>query len=82
MTFEPGSSCVTAYVPECLDTFTVLAVYTRMPNPQEPLCNWLTLEQPSLREIRAGDHVEIRMRHAALDAPRSGRHGSNGLRNR
>lgn len=69
VTFEAGSSCVTAYVPECLDTFTVMAVYTRMPNPAEPLCNWLTLEQPSLRDIRAGDEVEIRMRHSSLTAP-------------
>jgi hypothetical protein len=64
-----GSPCVTAYVPECLDNFTVMAVYTRMPNPAEPLCNWLTLAQPSLRKIRAGDEVEIRMRHSALTAP-------------
>jgi hypothetical protein len=69
VTFEPTSTCVIAYVPECLDTFTVMAVYTRMPNPSEPLCNWLTLEQPSLRDIRAGDQVEIRMRHATLTAP-------------
>lgn len=67
-----GTPCVTAFVPECLDSFTVLAVYTRMPNPSVPLCNWLTLEQPSLRAIRAGDEVEIRMRHASLDAPFSG----------
>jgi hypothetical protein len=67
-----GSSCVTAYVPECLDSFTVLAVYTRMPNPAETLCNWLTLEQLSLRDIRAGDEVEIRMRHSALNAPQPG----------
>ena len=60
---------MTAYVAECLDTFTVLAVYTRMPNPAEPLCNWLTLAQTSLRDIRAGDQVEIRMRHSALTAP-------------
>ena len=64
-----GTPCVTAYVPECLDTYTVLAVYTRMPNPAEPLCNWLTLEQPSLRDIRAGDQIEVRMYHAALTAP-------------
>jgi hypothetical protein len=69
VTFEPGSSCVVAFVPECLDTFTVMAVYTRMPNPANPLCTWLTLEQPSLRDIRAGDEVEIRMRHSALTAP-------------
>lgn len=49
-----------------------MAVYTRMPNPAETLCNWLTLEQPSLRAIRAGDEVEIRMRHSALNAPQPG----------
>jgi hypothetical protein len=64
-----GSPCLTAYVPECLDSFTVMAVYTRMPNQAEPLCNWLTLAQPSLRDIRAGDEVEIRMRHSELTAP-------------
>jgi len=64
-----GSPCITAYVPECLDTYTVLAVYTRGANPAETLCNWLTLEQPSLRDIRAGDQVEIRMRHSVLTAP-------------
>ncbi len=69
VSFEPGSSCVTAYVAECLDNFTVLAVYTRMPNRSFPLCNWLTLEQPSLRDIRAGDQIEIRMRHSPLTAP-------------
>jgi len=69
VTFEPGSTCITAYVPECLDSFTVMAVYTRMPNPTMALCNWLTLQQPSLRPIRAGDQVEIRMRHAPLTAP-------------
>jgi hypothetical protein len=69
VTFEADSSCIAAYVPECLDAFTVLAVYTRMPNPTMPLCNWLTLEQPSLRPIRAGDPIEIRMRHSTLTAP-------------
>jgi len=67
--FEPTSTCVTAYVPECLDNFTVLAVYTRMPDSRVSLCNWLTLEQPSLRAIRAGDVVEVRARHSALNAP-------------
>jgi hypothetical protein len=61
--------CIAALIPEQLDTFCVLAVYTRMPNPSEPLCNWITLEQPSLRDIRAGDRVEIRMRHNQLTAP-------------
>ena len=64
-----GTSCVASHVPECLDSFTVMAVYTRMPNPAMPLCNWITLEQPSLRAIRAGDEVEIRMRHSQLTAP-------------
>jgi hypothetical protein len=64
-----GSSCVAAYVPECFDTLTVLAIYTRAPDAREPLCNWLTLEEPSLRDIRAGDRVEIRMRHSPLTAP-------------
>ncbi len=67
--FEPTSTCVTAFVPECLDTFTVLAVYTRMDDDRLPLCNWLTLEQPSLRAIRAGDEVEVRARHSQLTAP-------------
>jgi hypothetical protein len=67
-----GTPCVVAYVPECLDAFTVMAVYTRMPNPTIPLCNWITLEQPSLRRINAGDEVEIRMRHANLTGPIGG----------
>jgi hypothetical protein len=67
--FEPNSNCIAAFVPECLDSFTVLAVYTRMPNPLDSLCNWITLEQPSLRAIRAGDQVEVRARHAPLNAP-------------
>ena len=61
--------CIASIIPEQLDTFCVLAVYTRMPNPSEPMCNWITLEQPSLRNIRAGDQVEIRMRHNQLTAP-------------
>jgi len=67
--FEPTSTCIAAYVPECLDSFTVLAVYTRMPDDRVPLCNWITLEQPSLRAIRAGDRVEVRARHSQLTAP-------------
>ena len=67
--FEPTSTCIAAYVPECLDTFTVLAVYTRMPDDRVPLCNWITLEQPSLRAIQAGDRVEVRSRHSQLTAP-------------
>jgi hypothetical protein len=67
--FEPTSPCITSHVAECLDSFTVMAVYTRMPNPTVPLCNWITLEQPSLRPIRVGDQVEIRMRHSQLTGP-------------
>jgi hypothetical protein len=67
--FAPGSSCIAAVVPECLDSFTVLSIYTRMPDTRIPLCNWITLEQPSLRAIRAGDQVEVRARHSALTAP-------------
>ena len=67
--FEPTSTCITAYVPECLTSFTVLSVYTRMPNDEVPLCNWLTLEQSSLRAIRTGDKIEVRARHSQLTAP-------------
>lgn len=64
-----GSPCIASYVPECFATDTVLAVYTRRPDDGFPLCNWLTLEQPSLRGIRAGDQVEIRTYHFTLTAP-------------
>ncbi|MGB8328753.1 MAG: hypothetical protein WCE62_01400 [Polyangiales bacterium] len=67
--FVPGSSCISAVVPECLDAYTVLSIYTRMPDTRIPLCNWITLEQPSLRAIAAGDQVEVRARHSALTAP-------------
>lgn len=67
--FAPDSTCIASFVPECLDSFTVLSVYTRMPDPQVPLCNWITLEQPSLRAIRPGDQVEVRARHSQLTAP-------------
>jgi len=67
--FEPTSTCIVSFVPECLDSFTVLSVYTRMPDDRFNLCNWITLEQPSLRAIRAGDQVEVRARHSALTAP-------------
>jgi len=73
VTFEEDSSCVVAYVPECFPPdYTVLAVYTRMPDDRVSLCNWLTLEQPSLRPIRASDQVEIRTYHSTLTAPESG----------
>ena len=67
--FERTSTCIASYVPECLDSFTVLSVYTRMPDDRVNLCNWITLEQPSLRAIRAGDQVEVRARHSQLTAP-------------
>jgi hypothetical protein len=70
VTFEEGSNCVASYVPECFPpAYTVLAVYTRTPDDRIPLCNSLTLEQPSLRAIRAGDQVEVRTFHAELTAP-------------
>jgi hypothetical protein len=72
VTFDATSTCITAFVPECLQGLTVLSVYTRMPDTRLTLCNWLTLEQPSLRNIRAGDQVEVRARHSALTAPVSG----------
>lgn len=64
-----GSTCIASYVPECFGTYTVLSVYTRMEDERFPLCNWLTLEQPSLRAIRTGDQVEIRAYHFTLTAP-------------
>jgi hypothetical protein len=71
VTFEEGSTCIASYVPECFPpAYTVLAVYTRMPDDDRiALCDWLTLEQPSLRAIRAGDKVEVRAYHAELTAP-------------
>ena len=66
-----GSNCVVSFIPECQDTFTVLAVYTRRPDGT-PLCNWITLAQPSLRAIRAGDEVEIRVYHWPLNSPVGG----------
>ncbi len=55
-------TCRVPFVAECFDAFTVLAVYTEV-------CDWITLEQPSLRAIRAGDEVEIRTFHFQLTAP-------------
>ena len=72
VTYDPASTCIASYVPECSNNYTVLSVHTRMPDNRFPLCNWLTLEQPSLRDIRAGDRVEVRTYHFALTAPVSG----------
>jgi hypothetical protein len=72
VTYDPASSCIASYVPECFGTDTVLSVYTRMPDARFPLCNWLTLEQPSLRDVRAGDRVEVRAYHFALNEPLGG----------
>lgn len=69
VTFEETSPCAVAFVPECRDSFTVLAVYTRMRDDRVPLCNWITLEQPAQRAIRAGDRVEVRTVHQELTAP-------------
>ncbi|MBW1833017.1 MAG: hypothetical protein JRJ10_15210 [Deltaproteobacteria bacterium] len=66
---DPTSDCVAAYVPECEQSLIVLSVNTRMPDDRMNLCNWITLEQPSLRPIRAGDQVEVRTFHDALTAP-------------
>jgi hypothetical protein len=68
VTIEPAN-CAAAYVPECEQSMTVLSVYTRMPDDRVNLCNWITLTQPSLRVIRAGDQVEVRTFHDALTAP-------------
>jgi len=65
ITIPQGSDCVVSFIPECFDPFTVLSVYTEV-------CNWITLEQPSLRAIRAGDEIEIRAFHFALNAPFGG----------
>jgi hypothetical protein len=40
-----------------------------MPDNRLTLCNWITLTQPSLRAIRAGDQVEVRARHSPLTQP-------------
>ena len=71
VTIDPAE-CVVAYVPECEQLMTVLSIYTRMPDDRVNLCNWLTLTQPSLRAIRAGDRVEVRTFHDKLTAPVSG----------
>jgi len=68
VTIDPAE-CIAAYVPECEQSMTVLSVYTRMPDDRVNLCNWITLTQPSLRDIRAGDQVEVRTFHDALTAP-------------
>ena len=54
--------CVVSYAAECSTPFTVLVVNTEV-------CNWITLEQPSLREVHAGDEIEIRTFHSPLTAP-------------
>jgi len=69
VTLDPASTCVASFIPECLDSFTVLSVYTRMPDNRLTLCNWITLEQLSLRAIHTGDQVEVRTFHAELTAP-------------
>ncbi|HET6417265.1 MAG TPA: hypothetical protein VFG22_13295 [Polyangiales bacterium] len=68
--FQANASCIAAYIPECFPpSYTVLAIYTRMPDDGISLCDWLTLEQPSLQAIRAGDVIEVRAYHNELTAP-------------
>ena len=67
----PGGTCVISFVAECLDQFTVLSVYTQRPDGS-PLCNWITLEQPSLRWIREGEEVEVRAFYFPLTSPIGG----------
>ncbi len=59
------SNCDVSFVAECFAPFTVLSVYT-------DVCDWITLEQPSLRAIRKGDEIETRAFHFALNAPVGG----------
>ncbi|MCZ6805405.1 MAG: hypothetical protein O7F08_00510 [Deltaproteobacteria bacterium] len=59
----PG--CLVSFVAECLDQFTVLAVDTEV-------CDWLTLEQPLLRDVFEGDEIEIRTFHSPLNGPSGG----------
>jgi hypothetical protein len=53
--------CRPTYIAECLSGFTVMSVYTEQ-------CDWVTLEQPLQRDIEAGDLVETRTFHFALNA--------------
>lgn len=52
--------CQPTFIPECLTGLTVMAVYTEQ-------CDWVTLKQPLIREIKAGDLVETRTFHFALN---------------
>ena len=36
VTYDPASTCIASYVPECFDNYTVLSVYTRMPDNRFP----------------------------------------------
>jgi hypothetical protein len=70
VTLDATSTCIASVIPECDSQLgTLLSVYTRMPDNRINLCNWITLEQSSLRPIRAGDQVEVRTFHDALTAP-------------
>lgn len=62
---EIPPNCLVSYVAECFPPLTALSVYT-------DVCDWITLEQPSLVAIRAGDEIEIRTFHFALNAPFGG----------
>jgi hypothetical protein len=56
---------VVPFVVECLDQFTVLEVRTEV-------CDWITLEQPLLRDVFEGDEIQIRTFHFPLTAPSGG----------
>ncbi len=54
-----------SFAAECESGFTVLAVDTKV-------CDWITLEQLSLRDVREGDEIKIRTFHFSLNAPSNG----------
>jgi hypothetical protein len=56
------SGCLVSFAAECEPPFTVLAVDTNV-------CDWITLEQLSLRDVREGDEIEVRTFHFVLTAP-------------
>jgi len=62
---EVPPTCVVPFVVECLDQFTVLEVRTEV-------CDWITFEQPLLRDVFEGDEIQIRTFHFPLTAPSGG----------
>ena len=59
---ELPPTCEVSFAAECSAPFTVLAVDTEV-------CDWITLELPSLRDVRVGDEIETRTFHFDLTAP-------------